>query len=190
MKIYLVMMRISKMGPKERIYLASRCTEETPAMPVVTVDEAKHLVEKWMQDRKFSTPSQQMPAESLQEVNFSYNGKTETGFGFIVIQPKQATRVIIMASRLDVAKSHADALGSMKARKLEDLLWELKKELVLSTASYMIMPPTGIPKSIQFSREISFDELTEGKLADALGSITKSMVLTILLFSKRFGQGN
>src|SRR5271157_5389125 len=103
MKIYLVMMRISKMGPKERIYLASRCTEETPAMPVVTVDEAKHLVEKWMQDRKFSTPSQQMPAESLQEVNFSYNGKTETGFGFIVIQPKQATRVIIMASRLDVA---------------------------------------------------------------------------------------
>lgn len=159
-------------------------------MPVENVDEAKHLVEKWIQDRKLSTPSQQIPDESAEELNFGYNGKTETGLGFVVIQPKHATRVIIVASRLDLAKPHVDALGSMKARKLEDLMWELKKELVLSPASYLISPPTGIPKSIQFSQEISFDELTEGKLADALGSITKSMVLAILLFGKRFGQGN
>ncbi len=138
------------------------------AMSVGTVDEAKQLIENWMKDRGLSVPPQQETDESNEELNFNYTGKTETGLGFLIVQPKHVPRTVIMVSRVDIAKSHVDALGSMKTRKFEDFIWELKKELVLDSTSFQILPPRGIPQSIQLSREISFDELTEGRLADAL----------------------
>jgi hypothetical protein len=158
-------------------------------MPVGTIDEAMHLIENWMQDRGLAIPSEQEDEESKRELNFKYDGKTDIGLGFAIIQPKRAKRVVIMVSRVDIAKPHKDALGSMKVRKFEDFMWEIKKELVFAPTTFQILPPEGIPESIQFSREISFDELTEGKLADTLGSIMKSTVLIILLFGKKFGLG-
>jgi hypothetical protein len=158
-------------------------------MPVETVEEAMHLVEKWMEDRGFATPPQQETDESTGEFNFKYNSKTDNGLGFAIVQPKAVPRTIIVVSRIDIAKQHTDALGSMKARKFEDFIWELKKELVLAPAAFQVLPPQGIPKSIQLSGEISFDELTEGRLAGALNYIMKSAVLIILLFNKKFEIG-
>ena len=158
-------------------------------MPVETIEEAMHLIEKWMEDRRFAISPKQEKDESKGELNFKYDGKTEIGLGFVIVQPKNLARTVILVSRIDIAKQHIDALGSMKARKFEDFILELKKALVLAPASFQILPPQGIPNSIQLSREISFDELTEGRLSDALGSIAKSAVLIILLFSKRFEPG-
>ncbi len=119
-------------------------------------------------------------------LNFKYGGKTEMGLGFAIVQPKDAARTVLMVSRIDVSKQHRDALSSMTAHKLENFIWELKMSLVLAPALYQILPPQGIPRSIQLSLEISFDELTEGRLNNALSSITKSAVVIILLFNKKF----
>lgn len=158
-------------------------------MPTGNIDEAKGLIEKWMNDRGFAISPEQDKDESTDELNFKYDSKTDVGLGFTIMQPKNVPRTVIMASRVDIAKPHDDALGSMKMRKFEDFMWELKKELILAPATFQIIPPQGIPKSIQLSREISFDELTEGRLADALSSLMKSAVLIILLFSKKFELG-
>jgi hypothetical protein len=158
-------------------------------MPTGNIEDAMLLIEKWMGGRGFAISPEQDKDGATDEFNFKFNSKTDMGLGFAIMQPKNVPRTVIMASRVDIAKPHDDALGSMKTRKFEDFMWELKKELILAPAAFQILPPQGIPKSIQLSREISFDELTEGRLADALGSIMKSAVLIILLFSKKFELG-
>ncbi|HPJ30241.1 MAG TPA: DUF2299 family protein [Methanothrix sp.] len=183
-KTYLAFIDARLMGSKTNsswIYLVA---EDTIDMPVENVDEAIHLIEKWMDGRGFTISPPREKDESTVEFNFAYNGKTERGLGFTVVQPKNIARLVLVASRIDIAGQHRDILGSMETSEFEDFMWELKRALVLAPASFQILPPEGMPDSIQLSLEISFDELSEGKLNNALNSISKSAVLIILLFSK------
>jgi hypothetical protein len=50
------------------------------------------------------------------------------------------------------------------------------------------MAPTGSnPQKMQFAKEISFDELTEGRLNEALDAVCRSTIWTIWTMIRKFG---
>jgi hypothetical protein len=48
--------------------------------------------------------------------------------------------------------------------------------------------PDDNPKSILFVKEISFDELTEGRLAQAADEVSRMVMWLSLVFLRRFGK--
>lgn len=157
---------------------------DTIGMPVETVDDAENLIKGWMKGRRFEELPQQEANRATIELNFNYSSKNRSGLGFAIVQPKDLPRTVVVISRIDVAKEHIDALRSLRAREFERFIWKLNKELLSMPAAFQIQPPNGIPESIQLSQEISFDELNEGRISDALLGITKTAILIVLLFRK------
>jgi len=156
-------------------------------MPVENIDEAMRLIENWMAGRRLTTAIPKEGVEFKEVLSFAYSCKTPTGLGLAIVQPKNTARTILVASRVDIAKQHLDVLGSMDVSEFEDFILELRMALVLAPTMFQILPLQGMPNSIQLSLEISFDELTEGRLNSALSNITKTSVLIVLLFRKKFG---
>ena len=149
-----------------------------------------NLTERWISDRGLRVVDPKRENQELEEeLNFRYDGRTVTGIGFSIVQPKAAPRTVLALSRVEIAPNHFGALKSMKTRRFEDFLLDLRKELVLAPAMFLLIPPQGVPQSVQFAKEVSFDELTEGKLIEAVNNIVKCTILLILLFNKKFGPG-
>ena len=67
--------------------------------------------------------------------------------------------------------------------------WDLKKELIFAPANFLFVDDeeTGILRRAQFSKEIYFDELSEGRLAEVVDYTTRSALLLIWTFRKKFG---
>ena len=156
-------------------------------MPVNSIEEAKALIERWIGDRNL-TDAREKDESLPTELNFKYDGKTEAGIKFAIVQPKTIS-AIIAVSRIEVAPNHFKALSSMKGRKLEDFLLDIKRELVFAPAAFLLIPTNNAPELIQFTKEVSFDELTEGRLTDALDSLVKCTVSLVLFLTKKLGPG-
>ena len=132
-------------------------------MPVNTVDEARIFIERWFKDRGYENSATSV-SENLE---FQFSGVSDLGIGFTIIKPTRLPRAVVVAARIAAVQFHIDALKSLNDDELEDFLWELKKGLLLASPNFRFDNPT-IPTTMDFTKEISFDELTEGRLHDAL----------------------
>jgi hypothetical protein len=78
----------------------------------------------------------------------------------------------------------------MKKEDRDNLLWALQKEIVFASPAYSFNPEykiDGTFKGIQFMKDISYDELTEGRLGDAVSNVTKCVLWVIWTFRRQFG---
>lgn len=159
-------------------------------MPVKTDEEAKILTEGWMRDRGLLSEKPSPDNEdATKQFNFKYDGETKIGVKFSLIQPKDLKRTVVATSRIEIAPSHLKSLDSLASDELDDFLWSVRKELVFAPATFMFIPLDGKLESIQFTKEISFDELTEGRLSDAIDSLIRCTLMVVWLFRKAFGAG-
>jgi hypothetical protein len=70
------------------------------------------------------------------------------------------------------------------------LLWNLQRDIVFAPPTYSFNPEyqkDGTFKGVQFTKEISYDELTEGKLGDAVIDVTRCVLWVIWTFRRAFG---
>jgi hypothetical protein len=154
-------------------------------MSVGNVDEAKKVVNEWMKDRGF------LRSEiSNERAHFGYEGETDTGIRFSVIQPKDAARVLIVISKLDIHPQHLEKLNSMTPVERAEFLWNLKRDLIFAPPVFQIHPfeDPDNPTAIEFIKEISFDELTEGRLMEAMDNVHRCVLWVIWTLNKFLGQ--
>jgi len=67
---------------------------------------------------------------------------------------------------------------------------ELKKGTHDHPPAFLFRPTGGpevIPESIQFMKEISFDELTEGRLIEAMDQTCRGVIMTVWIFLNELG---
>lgn len=147
-----------------------------------TIEEVRTLIERWIKDRGYVVNT----APSSESFEFQFNGSSHLGIGFAIIQPKDLKRVVIVATRIMVDQFHIDALKSLENDSRSEFLWELQMGLIFVPPTFKIDNPS-IPTSIDFTKEISFDELTEGKLHEALDQTIRCVLYTAWLFNKKFG---
>jgi hypothetical protein len=151
-------------------------------MPVKTTEEASNLVKVWMEDRGFLTKE-----TSYDSVHFQYEGHTENGISFSIAQPKRFKRIVLVISKLEFHPKHLESLKALDQTERDNFLWEIREKLVLSPPTFSF-DQSDIPTWIQFAKEISFDELTEGRLMDSLDNIVRGVILVSWMFGRKFGQ--
>jgi hypothetical protein len=150
-------------------------------MAVNNIEEAKTKIEEWMKGR---FPQKDAPVSEPN--NFQYNSETANGIGFSVIQPKGHPDFVVVVAAIAIDPYQLKKLESIDPKNRDDLLWDLKKELLFWPPHFKFDNPI-IPQSIQFHTEISFDELTIGRLHDALNQITRCMLWIAWSLGREFG---
>jgi hypothetical protein len=150
-------------------------------MPVNTIEEASALIEKWM-DRRY--PRKDIAASDLD--NFRYASETALGIRFSVHQPKDNVDFVAMRARIVIDPEHLTRFESLEREKRDEFIWNLKEKLLFWPTHFQFEDPNS-PKAIQFYAEISFDELTAGKLQDTLNKITRPLLWVAWSIGREFG---
>jgi hypothetical protein len=154
---------------------------------IKTFDQAKLLAQTWMQDRGFFSKEILPCPEGL---DFILEGKDPNGIPFLIIHPKQLKSAVVVIATVKITDSSFASLSALKSNERDDFLWNLKKELIFAPPMIAFDPTfeeTGIPKGIQFSKEIYYDELTEGRLAETVDYATRSALWVVWTFRRKFG---
>jgi len=151
-------------------------------MPVNTAEEARLFINKWFNDRGYENKS----TSNHENVEFQFSGVSDSGIGFTVIKTKRLPRVVVVATRITAIQFHIDALKSLSNEDLEAFLWELKRDLLMVSPNFRFDNPV-IPSTMDFTKEISFDELTEGKLHDAVDQTIRCILYVAWMFNHKLG---
>ena len=154
---------------------------------IKTADQAKSLSQTWMQNKGvFSKEIFPCP----DDLSFILEGMAQNGIPFLIIQPKQLKSAVVALANVRITESSFASLSALNKDDREDFLWNLKKELMFAPPMFAFDPSsekTGIPKGIQFSIDVYYDELTEGRLAEAVNYATRSAIWVVWTFRRKFG---
>jgi hypothetical protein len=157
-------------------------------MVVTSTIDAKDLVKNWMDHRKvFEIEVEPTPSN----LNFHYNGKSEGGIGFIVMQPKAWETSVLMMAEVKLGETHLNILKTMRQKDRDEFISRLMNNIIFAPASFAFDPTyssTGFPQSIQFSKEICFDNLTEDRLSNSMRDVVRCVIYIIELFKREFGE--
>jgi hypothetical protein len=154
-------------------------------MPVKTSEEARRLISEWLTSRSF-------PINEVEHKGtiFQIESQTPSNIAFAMTQPESYRRSVFVITRVNIHEAHLKAFCSMDSKTHAEFIWELKNRLVILPPSFMFQSksdPENIPEAIQFMKEISFDELTEGRLIEAMEQTCRGIVLVTWTFQKAFG---
>ncbi len=146
----------------------------------------KDFIKRWMDHRKvFISEADKIPDEMI----FLFNGKSELGIPFTVLQPRNWETSVIVLSETRIGEEHINFLKSMRLRDRKEFLSNLIEDISFAPATYAFDPEfdkTGIPIAIQFSKEICYDGLTEDRLSKCMNDVVKCSSFVILRFRKEF----
>jgi hypothetical protein len=152
-------------------------------MPLEDFGEVKGRICEWMKGRGIFI--QEIKSE---ETEFQFEGRTETQVGITIVKPKKLYKSFIVVSRLELHPDHLAKFDLLNSKKKAEFVWDLKKDFIFVPATFTIEQLGDNLKSIQFTKEISFDELTEGRLIEAVDNVCRPLIWTAWVLVKRFGQ--
>jgi hypothetical protein len=147
---------------------------EIALMSVNTPEEAKEFVRRWMVDRGVFRSD--ISDKNKDTVHFSYEGTCNTGVNFSIQQPTDMTRVVGVTTRLLFDPHHLKVLVDFGQQRRNDFLKKLSGRLLFARPSFVFGPKPESPEWIFFLKEISYDELTEGRLIEAVDQISRAVI--------------
>jgi hypothetical protein len=104
-----------------------------------------------------------------------------------VIFPKNRDDMVIIASGVKLSDEHYRALMSMGEEKRENLLWDMRFQLLFLEAGFQILPNVKEPQLFQFTRELYFDGLNKNVFMDAMKQIYRCKLFVIWTMQRSFG---
>jgi len=157
-------------------------------MAVGNTEEAKALAQRWLDDAEGYSGKLVDPSPA--SLKFLFIGKGYGEIPFIIAQSKESKRFMDIIVNVNISESSNKYLSEMSKKDREDFLWGLKKEIIFAPANFAFDPEfekTGVPKAVQFSRRIYFEDLSEGRLEEAVNYTIRSALWLIWTFRRRFG---
>jgi hypothetical protein len=156
-------------------------------MPVNDISGARTLIEGWMKHRKVFQ-SETVPAP--EKLWFQFIGKEENGLPFTVLQPKKWDTSILVLAEITIGEWHFKSLEAMRSKDREEFLDNIRRSITFAPATYAFdptFPITGIPKGVQFSKEICYDGLTEDRLSGSMRDVIMGVLFVMSRIRKEFG---
>lgn len=151
-------------------------------MPVNTPEEAKAFVKRWMDDRRvFRTDA----SDKSKDAYFSYEGISDSGINFAIQQPRNMTRVVGVTSKILFDKGQ---LENLSEEKRNNFLNDLCKKLLFVNPAWTPGPKLEKPEWVLFIKEISYDELTEGRLINAVDQVSRTVIFASSLIIDELGE--
>jgi len=157
-------------------------------MSVNDIPSAIDLIKAWMDQRGISDGIETKPTP--EGVSFQFTGKDITGIPFAIIQPGMWKRMVLIVSEVTINDDRVKSIEAMRQEDRDEFLYNLQKDIAFLPAPFAYDPThekTGIPKGIQFSKEICYDGLTEDRLNDAVRDVVKSALFVIWRIRKELG---
>lgn len=157
-------------------------------MAVRNTEEAISLARRWIRD--VEGYSGQVIDPSPAELKFLIIGKGLSEIPFLIAQSVDAKRSISVIVNVKISPSSRKSLSEMSEKTRKEFLWGLKKELMFAPANFAFdleYEEGRIPKGVQFSKAIYFDELSEGRLAEVVDYTIRSALWLIWTFGRIFG---
>jgi len=142
----------------------------------------KKIVKDWMDHRKVFDFEINPTPDNLY---FQFNGKSEGGIGFTVMQPKIWETSILVMAEVTIGESHLKTLESMRTKDRNEFMINLIKSIVFAPASFALDPTfkqKGFPQGIQLTKEICYDNLTEDRLSNSMRDVVRCVVYILELF--------
>jgi hypothetical protein len=153
-------------------------------MPIETIEDAEKFIKRWMDDSGYLVGELRPDG-----ITFQLNGKFNTGVAFSIIHPEKLARAFTIVAQIDIHPSHIKAIESMGDEEINKLLWGLRRDLFFTIPTFSFIPRgVRIPKAIQFNKQISLDELTEGKLYNNVEYTCRCVLWVAMVLTGRFGQ--
>ena len=103
------------------------------------------------------------------------------------VLPKQRDDLILVISAITLAKEHYDALESKSKKEKEDILWDMRFELLFRNSDFNMIPNAEDPQTIQFIRPLHFEGLTKNVLMDAIREDYKCHLFVVWTMQRLFG---
>ena len=154
-------------------------------MSVETPEQATSIIKRWMEDRGFFTAD-----KTDDESYFLFEGSCGDGLNFVIQQPKTMKRVVGALMRLAFDSQHIAALNSMPPDERSNFIWDLRRDLMFIPPSVSFSPDVDNPESIFIVKEISYDELTEGNLNEAVDQNIRALIWVSISLIRKFGVPN
>ena len=105
-----------------------------------------------------------------------------------IIQPRDHEDLIVVFSRIVLADVHQRALSAMAPKKREQLLWQMRYDLLFQESNFEMEPIGADMRSIRFTREIFYDGLTKNKLMEVVRENFKCELYVVWKFQEIFGE--
>ena len=151
-------------------------------MPVKTPEEATAFVKRWMDDRGvFRTDA----SDNSKDVYFSYEGTSDSGINFAIQQPINMARVVGVTTKILFDQRQ---LEDLVQEKRNNFLNSMSKKLLFVNPASALGPKLEKPEWILFIKEISYDELTEGRLIDAVDQVSRAVIFASSLIIDELGE--
>ncbi len=155
-------------------------------MPVETSEEAAVFVKRWMNDRKvFKSDGSDKSKDTLY---FSYEGASSIGINFSIQQPKNIVRVVGIVATIVFDSKQLEALTDLGAQGSDDFIKRLNDRLLFVNPTFVLGPKPEKPEWIMFIKEISYDELTEGRLIDAVDQVNRAVIFASSIIVDELGE--
>jgi len=157
-------------------------------MPVNDVPGAIDLIKSWMEQRGISESSEVKPTPG--GISFQFRGVDSSGIPFAVLQPETWKKTVVIVSEVTITDDRFNSISSMRPKDRDDFLGNLQKDITFAPSAFAFDPTfdkTGIPRGIQFSKEICYDGLTEDRLNEAMRDVIRSVLFVIWRIRKEFG---
>lgn len=152
--------------------------------------QQKDFIKQWMQRRKvFVSEASNIPDNLI----FVFQGRSTVGISFTILQRREWETTVIVLCEAKVSDEHTELLKSMRPKDRKIFLNNVINGISFAPAAYAFDPDfinTRIPTSIQFSREICYDGLTEDKLNECMLDVVKCVTHVIRQFQEEFGKEN
>lgn len=161
---------------------------DSPFMSVEDTDGAIRLIEDWIEQKGISDGIKVEPTP--EDFYFQFTGKEEAEIPFTIFQPKSWKKTILILSQVDINEDRVKSIESMRSKDREEFLYTLQKDITFAPASVAFDPSfdeTGIPRGIQFQKEICYDGLTEDRLNEAMRNVVDCVGYVIWRIRREFG---
>jgi hypothetical protein len=153
-------------------------------MPTQTPEEAAVFVKRWMDDRKLFNKD-----SSNDTVYFSYDGTCTTGVNISIQQPKDVVRTVGVTAKMLIPPHALKILSDLDQAKRGEFFRILSRNLMFVSPSFAIGPTMEKPEWLFFIKEISYDELTEGRLIENVDLVNRAVLWAASIFFEQFGFG-
>ncbi len=156
-------------------------------MSIGSSTEEKDFAQKWMTDMGYFGREIDPCPDGF---NFMLEGTAPNKIPFLIIQSKESENILIVLATVRVTDSSFNSLSALSKGDRDEFLWNLQKDLLSLPPTLSFDPTfdeTGIPKGMQFSQEIQFEDLTRGMLSESIKYTTRCALWVVWSFKRRFG---
>jgi hypothetical protein len=121
------------------------------------------------------------------KANWHYVVEIGPGAVLDVAQQKGKEDMVIIASGITLSKQHYDALRGMPRSKRDDLLWDVRFQLLFQPCDFTMLPNEAELQTFQFTRGLFQDGLTKQGLMDSLAMVHRCKLFVNWKMIQMFG---